>query len=32
MPTWAWLVSIAAVALVLLALLAIRNYPDDNSF
>ena len=32
MPTWAWLVTAAAVVLVALALLAIRHYPDDNSF
>lgn len=32
MPTWAWLITVAAVVIGVLALLAIRNYPDDNSF
>ena len=32
MPTWAWLLAAGAGLLAVLAWLAIRNYPDDNSF
>jgi hypothetical protein len=32
MPLWAWLLTAGAVLVAVLAALAIRHYPDDNSF
>jgi hypothetical protein len=32
MPVWAWLLALGAAVLAVLAALAIRHYPDDNSF